>query len=68
MRSLSIEPKTKSKSGIHVALVKGNAEFVAWFQSFSDTMGVPGTTLIDMALKDFAAKHEFSPMPRRIAR
>jgi hypothetical protein len=48
-----------------VAMLKGSAEYRAWFLRLVEFSRINGTTLIDIALKEWAERHGFEPPPRR---
>jgi hypothetical protein len=63
--------KTRSKQGMVLAYKadeKSLAILRSWLERLALHVGVPTTVVVDLALKDFAAKHKFEPMPRRLVR
>jgi hypothetical protein len=63
----------KRKSGQEIILVykadpSTAAEFKAWLEGLSEHFGAPVTVTLDIALKEFAARQKYRPMPKRLAR
>jgi hypothetical protein len=42
--------------------------FKEWMEGLAEHVGVPVTIMLDMALKVFAEKHKYRPIPKRLAR
>ena len=53
---------------IGVMLYRGTREFAAWLADLADDAGMPTTVMVDQAVREFAAKRGFRPMPCRPAR
>lgn len=61
--------KTKSRQGI-VLVYKADAQtletFKAWLEGLAEHVGAPVTVTMDIALKQFAEKMGYKPMPKRL--
>ena len=62
------QSKRPYKPSSHGVLLKGTPDFITWMNELADQLGVNAPSLIDMALKEFADKRGFRPMPRRRVR
>jgi hypothetical protein len=59
----------KADRRVSILAYQGPPEVLDWFNEFSETFGgIPLTNLVDLAMRDFAEKRGFRPMPRRRAR
>jgi hypothetical protein len=49
--------------------LKGNPDWLEWLKRYADSLGVPLTTSIDIALREQAKRDGFiEPMPKRLVR
>jgi hypothetical protein len=60
--------KSKSDPNVTIILIKGPKASKCWLDELARDVGVSKATVVDLALKDFAAARDFRPMPRRLVR
>jgi hypothetical protein len=62
-----IQPPESGHEATHtIAVLKGSAEYQLWVKRLSRNTRMPPTTLLDIALSEWAQLHGHEPPPRRL--
>jgi hypothetical protein len=64
----SQEKKPWKKKQNTIIVYKGPEEVSVWLRALAESVGLPMTNTLDLALREFAEKRKFRPMPKRQAR
>jgi hypothetical protein len=59
-------PESDHEARRTIAVLKGSAEYQLWVNQLSRTTRIPPTTLLDIALSEWAQLHGHEPPPRRL--